>query len=163
MGKNGLVGMVGVHANPVHRGQLWPDEIPGFAIVGASSQDFGRGVDYSGLQRIESEELNSAAQIEHAPGVASIMADIGPGHVTCDQHLIGIVRVDGGVEHGAAPTGADFREFARAGRLAHHAECNSANRPESRVLPHTDFDGAQRYVLNRFYCFPRPWSTSFQG
>jgi hypothetical protein len=81
--------------------------------------------------------------------MASIMADIGPSHVAGHKHLVGIVWVDGGVEHRAAAAWANYLEFARPERLAHHAECDCASCESFHLFSHAGFDGLNHCVDNR--------------
>src|ERR1700723_2059083 len=120
----------------MYSGWAEPDEIPRFAIVGTAPQCPGPRINNVGPQRVEGEELNRAAQVEHAPGAGCVMTDIGSRHVTGHEHFAGIVRVDSGVEHGSPAARADYFEFAGATRLGHHAERERAPRHDCVKLFH---------------------------
>ena len=121
-----------------------------FTIVGTAPRGPGTGVDHVRSQRIEGEELRGASQIEHAPRVASIMGDVSPRHVTGDQDFVGIVRIDGAVEHGAAAPRTDHGEFARLDPLAHHADCGCAPCEDYHVMFQMDGVDFHGSVHNRF-------------
>src|SRR5204863_347971 len=55
-------------------------------------------VDNGGVGRIESEKSNGTSQVEHAPGVATIMRNIGSGHIAGYQDQPGIMRTYGRIE-----------------------------------------------------------------
>jgi hypothetical protein len=59
------------------------------------------------------------------------------------------VWVDGGVEHRAAAAWANYLEFARPERLAHHAECDCASCESFHLFSHAGFDGLNHCVDNR--------------
>ena len=56
--------------------------MPVLSTVGAPPQARGVGVHGIGIFRIEREEIYHAAQIEHAPGPATVVRDVGTAHVT---------------------------------------------------------------------------------
>jgi len=70
-----------------------------------------------GIPRIEDEESDNSAQIEHAPGAATIVRNIGAAHIAGDENRVDIVRASGGIEHGRRRTGPDHIEVAGPLRL----------------------------------------------
>ncbi len=64
--------------------------------------------------RVEDEKFRYAAQVEHAPGLAPVVGDVGAGHVTGYEDGVGIVWADDRAEHSAASAGADDGEISGA-------------------------------------------------
>ena len=59
-------------------------------------------VQHNSTKVIEGEEADSRAEVEHAPGRAAILGEVGAGHVAAHEHAFGIVRANGGIELRAA-------------------------------------------------------------
>ena len=114
IGEDVFVGVVGVHLDAFDGGGLGVDHVPGVAAVFAAPEGGGHYVDDVFVVGIEDEEFGDAAEIEHAPGFAAVVGDVGAGHVAGDEDGVFVVRADDRAEHGAAAAGADDFEVAGA-------------------------------------------------
>src|ERR1700722_4734593 len=106
--------MSGVHLDALNCSGLRINDLPGVAIVFAAPEDGGLHVDDVFVVGIEDEEFGYTAQVEHAPGLAAVVGDVGAGHVTGDEDGVGIEGTDDWTKHGAAPARADDAEVSGA-------------------------------------------------
>ena len=106
--------MIRIHLDALHRGRTGINKIPVFAAIRATPQTRCMGVHGLWIQRVEDKEIHDAAQIEHAPGTSPVVGDIRARHVAGDQHGIGVMRTDGGIEHGPTAARSDDAEVSRA-------------------------------------------------
>src|SRR5215469_6077266 len=86
-------------------------EVPGFASVPAAPESCGVCIHGLWILRIEHKEIHNSAQIEHPPGLAAVMGDVGTRHVAGNEHRIHVMWADGRVEHCAAAAGANHAEI----------------------------------------------------
>ena len=59
---------------------------------------------------VEYKEIYDATQVEHAPGTASIMGNVGATHVARNQDDVGVMRTDSRIEHRASATRSNHAE-----------------------------------------------------
>ena len=109
-----LLRVIPGYEDPGNIVRLGIDEFPGLALVLAAIQSVGRDVDDVAVHRIRNDEACDAPQVEHAPGISTIGADVGSGHVAIDQHEIGIDRTYGWIELRAASSRSDHVPGAAA-------------------------------------------------
>ncbi len=114
IGEDVLVGMIRVHLDAFDGGGLGVDHVPGVAAVFAAPEGGGHYVNDVFVVGIEDEKFSDAAEVEHAPGLAAVVGDVGAGHVAGDEDGVFVVRADDRAEHGAAAAGADDFEVAGA-------------------------------------------------
>src|SRR5580765_383079 len=83
---------------------------------------------------IEYEEIHHAAQVEHAPGTASIMGDVGAAHVAGNQDGVGVVRTYRGIEHRTpAARSDDAKPTGSVGESSGQASDNHNGRKQTKV------------------------------
>src|ERR1700730_3591187 len=112
--------MVRSHHDRLNRGRFGINQFPGFARIGASPQPSRLRVHNFWVERVENEKPDYPAQIEHAPGLSSVVCNVCAGHVAGDQNSIWIVRADGGIEHRSPAPGTYNLKIPGA-----NAECRS--------------------------------------
>ena len=75
-------------------------------VVGAP-ESRAASVDTVGIGGIEGEGGDAGPQVEHTPGLASVVGDVVAGHVATQEDKIGIGGADGWVDRGSAASGTD--------------------------------------------------------
>jgi hypothetical protein len=73
------------------------------AGIGAAPQRGSGRIHRLRIFGIEHEEINYAAQAEHAPAFPGIVRDVRAGHVARNEDGVRVERADGGIEHRTAP------------------------------------------------------------
>ena len=119
----GLVRVVGaVMLDRVLR-RVGPDHAPALARVLAAPEGAGAGVDHLRVPGVEAVGGDDVAEIEHAPGVAGVVGDVGAGHVAALDHEAGVVGADDGAQRRAPAAGAHHaprvETRCRSGRRGH--------------------------------------------
>src|SRR5690242_3833252 len=104
--------MIRTHLDTLHVSRLWIDQVPGFAAVAASPQAVGLRIHYFPILRVEHKESNDASEVEHSPGLRSIVADVSAGHIAAHQNRIGVQRADRRVKHCAASSWTHNRKVS---------------------------------------------------
>src|SRR6266536_4126357 len=111
-----LVRVIRSHDNGLDIGGLRIYQFPGFAGISTSPQPGGLRVHDFCIEGVKNKKSNHAAQVEHPPRLASIVRNIGSGHVTGDENGIRINRADGGIEHRSPTSRTQNFEIPRANR-----------------------------------------------
>ncbi len=126
--------MIRTHLYFLERGSPGIHEAPGIATVSAAPQAVGLRINHVTVLRVEHKKPDYPAQTKHPPGLAAVMTNIGPGHVTTKQHGIRIVGTDGRMEHRAASARTDDLEIA--GTVRTTTDRNQENQCKSKQKQH---------------------------
>jgi hypothetical protein len=104
--------MVRTHFYSLNPPGVWINQLPGLTVVLATPKAGGLYIDDVLVGWIKDEKLCHTPQVEHSPGLPSVMRDVGTGHIASDQHGVGIMRADLRTEHGATAAGSNDFEIA---------------------------------------------------
>src|SRR6476646_12156892 len=96
--------MIGGHRDSLKARSRRPYQAPGCPIVAAAPQIVILRIDHSGKRRVENEETNHSAKVEHTPGAAAVVSDIGASHIAGDKSRRRIVGADQRMKHRASAT-----------------------------------------------------------
>ncbi len=94
------------------------DHAPRSSMIFATPQRHISRVDYVIARGIKGERVSTRKQVEHAPGIAVVMCDVGTGHVAMLDHCVRIVRADGWGDHRSASTWTNNFPGIEAGGLS---------------------------------------------
>src|ERR1019366_6468434 len=103
----GFVGMVTGHGDESYVARGWIEQLPAQPAIDAAIEPGAVSVQGARSDGVERKDGGAAAEVEHAPVRPAIGGEVGAGHVAGDKDHLGIVRADGGQEHGATAAGSD--------------------------------------------------------